>query len=82
MKSIYDIIAVLLSGSILIFSFFYVVNFQAKLFSDLFENKKEQDKLKKEIEEIRQERLPLEQENEQIEARINNIRNKYLNDKK
>ena len=40
MKSIEDIIAVLLSGSILLFSFFYIVNLQAKLFSDLFENKK------------------------------------------
>lgn len=62
---------------ILLFSFFYIVNFQAKLFSDLFENKKKQDKLKKEIEEIRQERLAIEQENEQIEAKIQNIKNKY-----
>lgn len=40
MKSIEDIIAVLLSGSILLFSFFYIVNLQAALFNDLFENKK------------------------------------------
>lgn len=52
MKSIEDIIAVLLSGSILLFSFFYVVNFQAALFSELFENKKKEDELKQEIEEI------------------------------
>lgn len=77
MKSIEDIIAVLLSGSILIFSFFYVVNFQAALFNELFENKKKEDELKQEIEEIRQERLVIEQENEQIEARIRNIKNKY-----
>lgn len=47
MKSIEDIIAVLLSGSILLFSFFYIVNFQAKLFSDLFENKKKDRRIRK-----------------------------------
>lgn len=76
MKSIEDIIAVLLSGSILIFSFFYVVNFQAKLFSDLFENKKEQDKLKKEIEEIRKEREEIRQKRAKLEkehARIDSF---------
>lgn len=77
MKSIEDIIAVLLSGSILLFSFFYVVNFQAALFSELFENKKKEDELKQEIEEIRQKRLAIEQENEQIETKIRNIKNKY-----
>ena len=61
MKSIEDIIAVLLSGSILLLSFFYVVNFQAALFSDLFENKKKLDELKKE-------RLKLEEEHAQIDS--------------
>lgn len=77
MKSFYDIIEVILSGSILIFSFFYVVNFQAMLFSELFENKKKKDELEKEIEDIRNERLAIEQENEQIKTRIQNIKNKY-----
>lgn len=61
MKSIEDIIAVLLSGSILLFSFFYIVNLQAKLFSDLFENKKKLDELKKE-------RLKLEEEHARIDS--------------
>ena len=61
MKSIEDIIAVLLSGSILLFSFFYIVNLQAKLFSDLFENKKKLDELKKE-------RLKLEEEQARIDS--------------
>ena len=61
MKSIEDIIAVLLSGSILLFSFFYIINFQAKLFSDLFENKKKLDELKKE-------RLKLEEEHARIDS--------------
>lgn len=61
MKSIEDIIAVLLSGSILLFSFFYVVNFQAALFSELFENKKKIDELKKE-------RLKLEEEHARIDS--------------
>lgn len=77
MKSLYDILAVLLSGSILIFSFFYIVNFQAKLFSDLFEHKNNNDELKKELEKLKQERLALEKENDEIEARIHNIKNKY-----
>ena len=61
MKSIEDIIAVLLSGSILIFSFFYVVNFQAALFSELFENKKKEDELEKE-------RAKLEEEHARIDS--------------
>ena len=61
MKSIEDIIAVLLSGSILLFSFFYIVNLQAKLFSDLFENKKKLDELKKK-------RLELEEEQARIDS--------------
>ena len=61
MKSIEDIIAVLLSGSILLFSFFYIVNLQAKLFSDLFENKKKLDELKKE-------RAKLEEEHARIDS--------------
>lgn len=61
MKSIEDIIAVLLSGSILLFSFFYIVNLQAKLFSDLFENKKKLDELEKE-------RLKLEEEHDRIDS--------------
>lgn len=76
MKSIEDIIAVLLSGSILIFSFFYVVNFQAKLFSDLFENKQKIEKTKQEIEEIRKEREELRQKHLKLEeehARIDSF---------
>ena len=61
MKSIEDIIAVLLSGSILLFSFFYIVNLQAKLFSDLFENKKKLD-------ELENERLKLEEEHARIDS--------------
>ena len=61
MKSIEDIIAVLLSGSILLFSFFYIVNLQAALFNDLFENKKKIDELKKE-------RLKLEEEHARIDS--------------
>ena len=61
MKSIEDIIAVLLSGSILLFSFFYIVNLQAALFNDLFENKKKLDELKKE-------RLKLEEEHARIDS--------------
>ena len=61
MKSIEDIIAVLLSGSILLFSFFYIVNLQAALFNDLFENKKKIDELEKE-------RLKLEEEHSRIDS--------------
>lgn len=61
MKSIEDIIAVLLSGSILLFSFFYIVNLQAALFSDLFENKKKLDELEKE-------RAKLEEEHARIDS--------------
>ena len=61
MKSIEDIIAVLLSGSILLFSFFYIVNLQAALFNDLFENKKKLDELEKE-------HLKLEEEHARIDS--------------
>lgn len=61
MKSIEDIIAVLLSGTILLFSFFYIVNLQATLFNDLFENKKKIDELEKE-------RLKLKEEHARIDS--------------
>lgn len=69
MKQFMDILGVIISGGFLIFAFFYVVNFQAYLFSELFSETKPETSTKttkQEIEEIKQRREKLQQEIEEL----------------
>lgn len=81
MKYFMDILGVIISGGFLIFAFFYVVNFQAYLFSELTSENKPETSTKstkqendskrtkttrQEIEEIKQRREKLQQEIEEI----------------
>lgn len=82
MKQFMDILAVIISGSFLVFGFLYIVNIQAALFSELTsENKPETSTdnekstnnkttktTKQEIEEIQQKRAKLEEEHARIDS--------------